>query len=80
MLLGKKSIQGVCGDLMSGIASSSISVAGSEEQINFSQQTPKILKMASESFYSCFLLFLGLFLKISCRVPLLWFCLHKCLP
>ena len=54
MLLGKKSIQGVCGYLMSGNASSSISLAGSEEQINFFQQTPKILKMASESFYSCF--------------------------
>ena len=39
---------------MSGIASSSISLAGSEEQINFSQQSPKMLKMASESFYSCF--------------------------
>ena len=39
---------------MSGIVSSSISLAGSEEQINFSQQSPKMLKMASESFYSCF--------------------------
>ena len=39
---------------MSGIASSSISLAGSEEQINFSQQSPKMLKMASESFFSCF--------------------------
>ena len=52
---GKKVNSGCLkGDLMSGIASSSISLAGSEEQINFSQQTPKILKMASESFYSCF--------------------------
>ena len=32
---------------MSGIASSSISLAGSEERINFSQQSPKMLKMAS---------------------------------
>ena len=29
---------------------SSISLAGSEEQISFSQHSPKILKMASESF------------------------------
>ena len=38
---------------MSGIVSSSISLTGSEEQINFSLQSPKMLKMASESFYSC---------------------------
>jgi len=29
---------------------SSISLSGSVEQINFSQQSPKMLKMASESF------------------------------
>ena len=54
---GKKSIQdiqGVRGDLMSGITSSSISLAGSEKQIKFSQQSPKMLKMALERFYSCF--------------------------
>ena len=44
---------------------SSISLARSEEQINFSQQSPKMLKMASESFIHALLLFLGLFLKIS---------------
>ena len=49
---------------------SSISLAGSEEQINFSQQSPKMLKMASETFIHALLLFLGLFLKISRCVPL----------
>ena len=49
---------------------SSISLAGSEEQINFSQQSPKMLKMASETFIHVLLLFLGLFLKISRCVPL----------
>ena len=41
-----------------------------EEQINFSQQSPKMLKMASESLIHALLLFLGLFLKISPWVPL----------
>ena len=68
------------------IASSSISLAGSEEQINFSQQSPKMLKMASKSFIHALLLFLGLFLKISRWVPLYMFlsgfifvfpCIHK---
>ena len=36
----------------------------------FSQQSPKMLKMASESFIHALLLFLGLFLKISRWVPL----------
>ena len=48
----------------------SISLAGSEEQINFSQQSPKMLKMASESFIHALLFFLGFFLKISYWVPL----------
>ena len=39
---------------------SSISLAGNEEQINFSQQSPKMLKMASISFIHA-LLFLGSF-------------------
>ena len=42
---------------------------GSMEQINFPQQSPKMLKMASESFIHALLLFLGLFLKISLWVP-----------
>ena len=50
---------------------SSISLAGNEGQINFSQQSPKMLKMASESFIHA-LLFLVLFLEIvkgrPCRV------------
>ena len=47
---------------------SSISLAGSEEQIN--QQSPKMLIMISESFVHALLLCLGLFLKISRWVPL----------
>ena len=42
----------------------------SEEQKNFSQQSPKMLEMASESLIHALLLFLGLFLKISLWVPL----------
>ena len=49
---------------------SPISLAGSEEQINFSQQSPKMLKIVSESCIHALLLFLGLFLKISRWVPL----------
>ena len=45
------------------------SLAGSEEQINFSQHSPKMLKMASESFILALLLFLGLFFEMSCWVP-----------
>ena len=51
---------------------SSISLAGSEEQINFSQQSPKMLKMASETFIHTLLFLLGLFLKISRCVPLMF--------
>ena len=49
---------------------SAISLSESEEQINMSQQSPKMLKMASESFIHSLLLVLGLFLKISRWVPL----------
>jgi len=49
---------------------SSINLAGSEEQINVSQQSPTMLRMASESFIYTLLLFLGLLLKISRWVPL----------
>ena len=49
---------------------SSISLAGSEEQIIFFQQSPKMLKIVSENFIQALLLFLGLFLKISRWVPL----------
>ena len=66
MLLGKSQFRVSEGiDLMSRIASSSISLAGSEERINFSQQSPKMLKMASKSFIHALLLLLGLSLKIS---------------
>ena len=49
---------------------SSISLAGSEEQLSFSQHSPKTLKMASESFIHPLFPFLGLFLNISSWVPL----------
>ena len=39
-----------------------ISLAESEEQMNFSQQSPKMLKIATDIFIHTFLLFLGLFL------------------
>ena len=48
---------------------SSISLAGSEEQIIFFQQSPKMLKIVSENFIHALLLVLGLFLKISRWVP-----------
>ena len=40
-----------------------ISLAGSEEQMNFSQQSPKMFKIASDIFIHAFLLFLGLFFQ-----------------
>ena len=49
---------------------SSISLAGSEKQISFSQQSPEMLKTASERFIHALLLFLGPFLTISRWVPL----------
>ena len=52
------------------LAGNSISPAGSEEQINVSQQSPKMLKMALEIFIHALLLFLGLFLKSFRWVPL----------
>ena len=50
---------------------SSINLAGSEEQINVSQQSPTMLRIASENFLDTLLLVLGLLLKISRWVPLL---------
>ena len=52
------------------LAGNSISPAGSEEQINVSQQSPKMLKMALEIFIHALLLLLGLFLKSFRWVPL----------
>ena len=49
---------------------SPISLAGSVEQIRFSQQSPKMLKMASESIKHALLQFSGLFLNDSLWVPL----------
>ena len=48
---------------------SSMSLAGREEQIHFSQQPPRMLKMASGNFIHALLLFLGPFLKIFRWVP-----------
>ena len=45
-----------------------ISLAESEEQMNFSQQSPKMLKIATDIFIHIFLLFLGLFLKIFSKI------------
>ena len=52
------------------VENSSISLAGSEEQIMFFQQSPKMPKIVSENFIHALLLFLGHFLKISRWVPL----------
>ena len=52
-----------------------ISLAGSEEQINFSQQCPKMFKITSDIFIHAFLLFLGLFLKFFRWVPLNKWCI-----
>ena len=38
--------------------------------MNFSQQSPKMLEMTSETFIHALLLLLGLFLKISRCLPL----------
>ena len=55
MLLGKSQFRVSEGiDLMSRVVSSSISLAGSEEQKTFSQQSPKMLKMDSKSFIHAF--------------------------
>ena len=71
LLLGSLPVSQVAGcrcTLPAG--NSSTSLARSEKQINFSQQSPKMLKKASESFTHALLLFLGLFLKISRLVAL----------
>ena len=71
--LARSSVQNTCMRKYSTLlaVNSSISLAGSEEQIHFSQQSPKMLKMASESSIHALLLLLGLFVKISYWVPLL---------
>ena len=54
MLLGKSQFRVSEGiDLMSRVASSSISLAGSEERIFFSLQSPKMLN-GFKKLYSCF--------------------------
>ena len=69
-LLGNFPVSQVAGyrcTLLAG--NSSISLTGSEEQINFSKQSPKMLKMAKESFvtilmlYCCFSVFFSKFSK-----------------
>ena len=49
---------------------SSTSLAGSGEQINFSQKSPKMLKKASESFIHALFLFSSFFSQNSRWVPL----------
>ena len=51
-----------------------ISLARTGEQIDLCQQSPKMLKTASESFIHALMLFLGLFLKIPRCVPVSFFC------
>ena len=51
------------------LAGLELSLTRSEEQINLPQKSPKMLKMASESFNRALLLFLGLVLN-SHWVPL----------
>ena len=69
-LLGNFPVSQVAGyrcTLLAG--NSSISLAESEELITFSQKSPKMLKMASESFVHFLLLFLGLFSKFPAGCP-----------
>ena len=68
-LLGNFPVSQVAGYKCTLLAGNSISPAGSEEQINISQQSPKMLKMALEIFIHALLLFLGLFLKSFRWVP-----------
>ena len=77
---GKTSIQGVWGDLMFRIASSSISLAGSEEQINFSQQSPKMLKWLQKALFMlccCFSVFFSKF-PVGCPCTCFWAGLSSC--
>ena len=69
-LLGNFPVSQIAGYKCTLLAGNSISPAGSEEQINISQQSPKMLKMALEIFIHALLLFLGLFLKSFRWVPL----------
>ena len=69
-LLGNFPVSQVAGCMCTLLAgNSSTSLAGSGEQINFSQKSPKMLKMASESFIHALLLFSSLFLKIPAGCP-----------
>ena len=71
-LLGNYPVSQVAGRRCTLLAgNSSINLGGSEEQINFSLQSSKMLKMASEIFIHSLLLLLGLFLKISRSVLLI---------
>ena len=57
-MLGKFPVNQVVGCRCTLLAvNSTISLAGSEEEIHFSQQSPKMLKMVSESFILALLLF-----------------------
>ena len=61
-VLTKTNVNNTRGVKKPPFGNSSISLVGSEEQINVSQKSPNVLKMASESFIRdlcCF--FIGLF-------------------
>ena len=53
-VLTKTNVNNTRGVKKPPFGNSSISLAGSEEQINFSQKCPNMLKMASESFIRVF--------------------------
>ena len=60
-VLTKTNVNNTRGVKKPPFGNSSISLAGSEEQINVSQKSPNVLKMASESFIRVLLFFIGLF-------------------
>ena len=69
-LLGNFPVSQVIGYRFTLLAGNySISLAESEEQKTFSQKSPKMLKMASESFVHFLLLLLGLFSKFPAGCP-----------
>ena len=76
-LLGNFPVSQVAGCTCTLLAgNSTTSVAVSEVQINFSQQSPKMRNMASESFSHALLLFLVFFFS-KIPVELCWVHLHE---
>ena len=56
-VLTKTNVNNTRGVKKPSFGNSSISLSGSEEQINVSQKSPNVLKMASESFIRVLLFF-----------------------